>query len=151
MFALLPGLIERTGNFHQQGSITALYTVLVEGDDFNEPIADHLRALLDGHIILSRDLAQQGYYPAIAILPSVSRLAKHLLSAQEQDIVRGIIALLTVYQNNKELIELGAYKTGQNPHLDKAIASMEPLKEILLHPTPLTITVLFQRLQEILL
>ena len=68
VFSLLPGIIERTGNFKDQGSISALYTVLVEGDDFNEPLADHMRALLDGHIVLTRELAQQGHYPAISIL-----------------------------------------------------------------------------------
>ncbi|CEG57447.1 FliI/YscN family ATPase [Legionella fallonii] len=132
VFSLLPGIIERTGNFKHQGSITALYTVLVEGDDFNEPLADHMRALLDGHIVLSRELAQQGHYPAISILQSVSRLSKQLLSVEEQKIVQQIVSLLSIYQQNKDLIQLGAYKPGSNIHLDNAVQRIQAINEVLI-------------------
>lgn len=131
VFALLPGIIERTGNFKDQGSISALYTVLVEGDDFNEPLADHMRALLDGHIVLTRELAQRGHYPAISILHSVSRLAKQLVAPEEQHIINQIIALLSLYQQNKDLIELGAYKPGNHVNLDAAVERISAINAIL--------------------
>lgn len=129
-FARLPGLVERAGSFRGQGSITALYTVLVEGDDFNEPIADHMRSLLDGHIILSRDLAHRGAYPAISLLESISRLQKQLLTTDEQGIAKKILSILSIYQQNRELIELGAWQKGQNPALDEAIEKMDELNAL---------------------
>lgn len=132
VFALLPGIIERTGNFKDQGSISALYTVLVEGDDFNEPLADHMRALLDGHIVLTRELAQAGHYPAISILQSVSRLSKQLVTQEEQQIIKQIIATLSMYQQNKDLIELGAYKPGNNSLLDVAVQRISAINQILI-------------------
>ena len=132
VFSLLPGIIERAGNFSNQGSITALYTVLVEGDDFNEPIADNLRALLDGHIVLTRELAHRGHYPAIDILQSVSRLAPQLLKADEQKLRQQITALLSQYQQNKDLIEIGAYKPGTNPKLDYALERIEAINQLLI-------------------
>ena len=132
VFSLLPGIIERTGNFKEQGSITALYTVLVEGDDFNEPLADTMRALLDGHIVLTRELAQQGHYPAIAILQSVSRLSKQLLSELELKTVNQIISTLSIYQQNKDLIDLGAYKAGSNILLDNAVNRINAINQILI-------------------
>lgn len=131
VFALLPGLIERTGNFHNQGSISALYTVLVEGDDFNEPLSDHLRALLDGHIVLTRELAHRGHYPAISITQSISRLAADLLSQEEQDITQKIIAHISTYLQHRDLLELGAYTAGHNLGLDKAIACINPINQLL--------------------
>jgi len=131
VFSLLPGIIERAGNFSGQGSITALYTVLVEGDDFNEPIADNLRALLDGHIVLTRELAQRGHYPAIDILQSVSRLAPQLLKTDEQQLQKQVTALLSQYQQNKDLIEIGAYKPGTNPKLDYALERIEAVNQLL--------------------
>lgn len=131
VFALLPGIVERTGNFINQGSISALYTVLVEGDDFNEPLADHMRALLDGHIVLTRELAQRGHYPAIAVLQSVSRLSTQLLNMEQQTTVRQIIALLSIYHQNNDLIELGAYKPGTNALLDKAVRCMDAINTLL--------------------
>ena len=131
VFALLPGLIERAGNFIGKGSISALYTILVEGDDFNEPLADHLRALLDGHIVLSRELAQAGHYPPIAVLQSVSRLSHALTNDLSQKMIKDIIVLLAVYEQNKELIHLGAYKTGNNPDLDRAMHILPHLNRLL--------------------
>ncbi len=135
VFALLPGIIERTGNFVAQGSISALYTVLVEGDDFNEPLADHMRALLDGHIVLSRELAQRGHYPAIAILQSVSRLAKQLVAPDEQSLINQVFSLLSIYQQNKDLIEVGAYKPGKNPLLDQAVQHIQKINQLLIQKT----------------
>ncbi|HRD70990.1 MAG TPA: FliI/YscN family ATPase [Legionella sp.] len=131
VFALLPGIIERTGNFKNKGSISALYTVLVEGDDFNEPLSDHMRALLDGHIILTRELAQRGHYPAISILQSISRLATQLLDIEEQKKVAQVIRTLSLYQQNKDLIELGAYKEGVNPVLDEAVKRIPLINQFL--------------------
>lgn len=152
VFALLPGLIERTGNFKNQGSISAIYTVLVEGDDFNEPLADHMRALLDGHIVLSRELAQQGHYPAISVLQSVSRLAKQLTSVKEQQIINQIISTLSIYQQNKELIELGAYKPGNYPLLDAAVSRIDGINQLLIQDKnqSLSFIQLIQRFKEIL-
>lgn len=131
VFSLLPGIIERTGNFNDRGSISALYTVLVEGDDFNEPLSDHMRALLDGHIVLSRELAQQGHYPAISVLHSVSRLSKQLLSVSEHVLIAQVIAALSLYQQNKDLINLGAYKAGNNADLDKAMSVVPAINQLL--------------------
>jgi flagellum-specific ATP synthase len=131
VFALLPGIIERTGNFKNKGSISAIYTVLVEGDDFNEPLADHMRALLDGHIVLKRELAQRGHYPAISILHSVSRLAQQLLSKEEQKTVQQIISIMSIYQQNKDLIEVGAYKPGNNTQLDHAVTRINSINQLL--------------------
>lgn len=152
VFALLPGIIERTGNFKGQGSISALYTVLVEGDDFNEPLADHMRALLDGHIVLTRELAQAGHYPAIAILQSVSRLAQHLVSPADQQLIKQIIATLSLYQQNKDLIEVGAYQPGNNPQLDTAVARRPAINQLLVQDKNhfLSFAELMQRFKDIL-
>jgi flagellum-specific ATP synthase len=120
VFAMLPQLVERTG-INQRGSITALYTVLVEGDDTNEPISDALRGLLDGHIHLSRSIASRGRYPAIDVLPSLSRLQSQLITRemrQATDTVRGLMA---TYKENEDLINIGAYQKGSNPTIDRAI------------------------------
>lgn len=151
IFSLLPKIVERAGNFVGQGSITALYTVLVEGDDFNEPIADHMRALLDGHIILTRALAQQGHYPAIDILQSTSRLAAQLLTPEEQLLVDKIISLFSLYQQNKDMIDVGAYKPGNNPKLDYAITRIDTINQLLVQKQEtLTLKTLLQRFSEIL-
>jgi len=120
VFALLPRVFERAGNF-PRGSITGFFTVLVEGDDFNEPICDAVRAILDGHIVLSRQMAAANHYPAIDILQSVSRLQSQLASpemAADASSVRGALAL---YRQAEDLIQLGAYVAGSNPKLDAAI------------------------------
>lgn len=132
VFALLPGLVERTGNFKQQGSISALYTVLVEGDDFNEPLADHMRSLLDGHIVLSRELAHKGHYPAIDIPQSISRVSNHLFTEHEQQIANQIFSLISLYVQHQDLISLGAYKPGSNPSLDKAVQQINPINQLLM-------------------
>ena len=120
VFALLPQLVERTG-INQRGSITALYTVLVEGDDTNEPISDALRGLLDGHIHLSRSIAARGRYPAIDVLPSLSRLQSQLISKQMRLSAEAIRNLLAVYKENEDLINIGAYQKGSSPTIDRAI------------------------------
>jgi flagellum-specific ATP synthase len=131
VFSLLPAIIERAGNFKDQGSITALYTVLVEGDDFNEPIADTMRSLLDGHIVLTRELAHQGHYPAIDVLQSVSRLSPQITSSADQQLIKQIIRMLNIYRQNKDLIELGAYQPGNNKELDHIVTRIDTLNQIL--------------------
>ena len=120
VFNLLPRVLERAGNF-QRGSITGFFTVLVEGDDFNEPICDAVRAILDGHIILSRQLAAQGHYPAIDILHSVSRLTSRIASPAQKEAARRLREALAVYHDSEDLIQLGAYVSGSNPALDASI------------------------------
>lgn len=151
VFALLPGLIERCGRF-KTGAISALYTVLVEGDDFNEPLSDHVRALVDGHIVLTRELAQSGHYPAISITQSISRLSKQLVSAKEYQMMQKIIADLSMYQQNKDLIELGAYKEGVNPLIDKAIINTRLINNLLRQTfsPPMLFNELMEQFHEIL-
>ena len=120
VFAMLPQLVERTG-VNQRGSITALYTVLVEGDDTNEPISDALRGLLDGHIHLSRSIAARGRYPAIDVLPSLSRLQSQLIPKQMRLSAEAIRSMLAVYKENEDLINIGAYQKGSSPTIDRAI------------------------------
>jgi flagellum-specific ATP synthase len=120
VFNLLPKVFERAGNF-RRGSITGFFTVLVEGDDFNEPICDAVRAILDGHIILSRELAAGGHYPAIDVLNSVSRLAPHICSDEHLEGARRVRDSLSVYRQSRDLIDLGAYTQGSNPKLDASI------------------------------
>ncbi|KTC68307.1 nucleotide binding protein FliI [Legionella birminghamensis] len=153
VFAMLPGLVERAGNFSDRGSITALYTVLVEGDDFNEPIADTMRSLLDGHIILTRELAQRGHFPAIDVLQSVSRLKDRLVSTPQNELIRKLIRLFALHQQHKDLLELGGYQSGSNQELDYAIARIEPLRKLFAQQkeeAPLALPVLLARIQEIL-
>jgi FliI/YscN family ATPase len=124
VFNLLPRILERAGNF-QKGSITGFFTVLVEGDDFNEPICDAVRAILDGHIILSRRLAATGHYPAIDVMHSISRLTSQLSTPAQLSAARKICEALSIYEDSKDLIELGAYTPGANPRLDVAVR-MQP-------------------------
>jgi len=120
VFALLPKVCERAGNF-QNGSITGFFTVLVEGDDFNEPICDAVRAILDGHIILSRELGAAGHFPAIQVLDSVSRLQSELATQEQKENMRKIREALAAYHQAEDLIQLGAYVAGTNPGLDASI------------------------------
>jgi flagellum-specific ATP synthase len=120
VFAMLPQLVERTG-INQRGSITAMYTVLVEGDDTNEPISDALRGLLDGHIHLSRSVASRGRYPAIDILPSLSRLQSLLITKDMRQSADALRNLMAVYKENEDLISIGAYQRGNNLQIDRAI------------------------------
>lgn len=120
VFAMLPKLLERAGT-SERGSITGLYTVLVDGDDFNEPISDTVRGILDGHIILSRRLASLGHYPAIDVLGSVSRVMPNIVSDEHLKASRVMRELLAVYSEAEDLINIGAYKQGSNPKIDKSI------------------------------
>jgi len=120
VFSLLPKLLERSGN-SLNGSITAFYTVLVEADDMNEPIADTVRGILDGHIVLSRDLASRGHYPAIDVLNSVSRLMPELADSNHLAAATRMRHLLATYKNSEDLINVGAYDRGSNPAIDEAI------------------------------
>jgi flagellum-specific ATP synthase len=130
VFSLLPKICERAGNFGI-GSITAFFTVLVEGDDFNEPICDAVRAILDGHITLSRDLGSAGHYPAIQVLDSVSRLQSKLATPQESESARRIREALALYRQSEDLINLGAYVSGSNARLDTAIRSRDEVMKFL--------------------
>lgn len=130
VFSLLPKIFERAGNF-PGGSITGFFTVLVEGDDFNEPICDAVRAILDGHIILSRELGARGHYPAIDILNSVSRLASKIAKPEQREASRKLRECLAEYQRSEDLINLGAYAAGSNPRLDSAIRIRPQLIEFL--------------------
>jgi flagellum-specific ATP synthase len=131
VFAELPELCERCGTAGSGGSITALYTVLVEGDDFNEPISDMLRATLDGHVILSRQLAQQGHYPAIDVLQSASRLFSDLAAPAERKLVHEVFEAMATFQRNRQMIDMGAYRAGSSPEIDRAIALMPALNAFL--------------------
>jgi flagellum-specific ATP synthase len=122
VFAELPELCERCGTAPSGGAITALLTVLVEGDDLNEPVSDTLRAVLDGHIVLSRQLAHQGQYPAIDVLQSASRLLPDLTSPQEREVIHAAVRALALLERNRQMVELGAYEGGSNPELDAALA-----------------------------
>lgn len=133
VFALLPQLLERAGNFHN-GSITAIYTVLVEGDDMNEPIADAVRGILDGHIVLSRKLAGRNHYPAIDVLSSVSRLMKELVSAEQNQLAGKIRDFMATFSEAEDLINIGAYASGSNPAIDQAIAFHDPIEDFLKQP-----------------
>jgi flagellum-specific ATP synthase len=129
VFAELPELCERCGTAPSGGSITALLTVLVEGDDFNEPVSDALRAILDGHIVLSRQIAHQGQYPAIDVLKSASRLLPDLTSTEERGLIHDVVRTLALLERNRQMVELGAYERGSNPELDAALDSQALLKQ----------------------
>lgn len=123
VFALIPQLVERAGNGTRgQGSITAFYTVLTEGDDPNDPIADAARGVLDGHVLLSRAVAESGIYPAIDVEPSISRLAHAINPKPHQLLARRFRTLLGAYQRNRDLISIGAYQRGADPRVDEALA-----------------------------
>jgi flagellum-specific ATP synthase len=130
VFALLPQLLERAGA-GENGTITAFFTVLVEGDDMNEPVADTVRGILDGHIVLDRTLAQQNHYPAIDVLQSVSRLTRDLCTPGQLDVAGRARELLSVFRKNADLINLGAYVAGSSPLVDTAIRLREPLDAFL--------------------
>lgn len=133
VFAMLPRLLERSG-LNAQGAITALYTVLVEGDDMNEPVADAVRGILDGHIVLSRELATANHFPSIDVLESVSRLVRSVLSTEDVSLVSRARDLLAVHRKNEDLINIGAYSRGSNPKIDEAIARYDALMAFLKQP-----------------
>lgn len=130
-FSSLPFLIERAGKLASGGSITAIYTVLVEGDDLNDPIVDHARAILDGHIVLTRKLANSSFFPAIDILQSVSRLRNSVSSRSELDVIEKLQRLYSKYMSSKDMIEMGVYKSGSSNEVDTAIKVFDQLSEFL--------------------
>jgi FliI/YscN family ATPase len=130
VFALLPRLVERTGR-SLRGSITALYSVLVEGDDTNDPVADSVRGLIDGHCVLSRRIAGRGHYPAVDLLESISRLMNDIITPEHRQAAQTIRELLAVYRDHEDLISIGAYRSGANPQVDLAIAMREEILQYL--------------------
>lgn len=131
VFATLPKLLERAGSFKKQGSITGLYTVLVEGDDMNEPIADSVRSILDGHIVLSRDLAAKNHYPCIDILHSASRVMRDIVEPEHVQSAAKIREILATHKEAEDLINIGAYVAGSNPKIDYAISRIDAVNEFL--------------------
>lgn len=132
VFAILPKLLERGGAKEGEGSITGLYTVLVEGDDLNEPISDAVRSILDGHIVLSRSLASQNHYPAIDVLNSVSRLMIDIISPEHLEVANRFKSVLATYKEAEDLINLGAYVSGSNKDIDFAIKTIDKINNYLI-------------------
>ena len=130
IYASLPKLLERCGNF-ETGSITGIYTVLVEGDDSNEPVSDTVRGIIDGHIMLSRKIAMKNHYPAIDVLASLSRLMSAIASKEQKEMAGKIRNLMSIYNENQGLISIGAYKSGSNPELDNAIKKIGAINDFL--------------------
>ena len=130
VFALLPRLLERAGA-GSEGTITGIYTVLVDGDDMNEPVGDAVRAILDGHIVLSRELAHANHYPAIDVLESVSRVMPRIISEEHRTRAEQARSLLADYQEAKDLIRIGAYEEGSDEKTDRAISVHEELTDFL--------------------
>ena len=131
VFALLPRLIERAGTWKDRGSITALYTVLMEGDDMHEPVSDAVRSLTDGHIQLSRRLAEQSHFPAIDVLSSVSRVRSQVTSREHHQLVAEVTRLLAAYRDAEDLIQIGAYVKGRNADVDRALQLMPRIRRYL--------------------
>ncbi|HIJ90413.1 MAG: FliI/YscN family ATPase [Desulfobulbaceae bacterium] len=127
VFGQLPKLLERAGTCMGKGSITGIYTVLVEGDDMNEPIADAVRSIVDGHIILSRDLASRGHYPSIEVMGSVSRCMTDVVPREQVRIAHKFLEVMSTYRRSEDLINIGAYAKGSNPKIDNAIAMIDRL------------------------
>ena len=130
VFALLPRLLERAGT-SDKGSITGIYTVLVDGDDMNEPIADAVRSILDGHIVLSRAIAAQNHFPAIDVLASVSRVMNEVVNQDHLKAAQEMRALMAVYKEAEDLIHIGAYVNGSSPKIDAAIKKIDSINEFL--------------------
>ena len=134
IYSDLPELLERSGNF-EKGSITGIYTVLVEGDDTNEPISDTVRGIIDGHIMLSRKVAARNHYPAIDILSSISRLMNDIVLPEHKEAANKIRKYLSVYENNLDLVSIGAYKKGTNKELDDVLQRIDKINEFLRQKT----------------
>ncbi len=130
VFSTLPKLLERTGN-SATGSITAFYTVLVEGDDMTEPVADEVRSILDGHIVLSRSLAARGHYPAIDVSESVSRVMSSIVEEDHEAAARKLREVVANYEKERDLILIGAYESGSDPNVDFAIEKIEDVNNFL--------------------
>jgi FliI/YscN family ATPase len=133
VFALMPRLVERLGS-SARGSITGMLTVLAEGDDLNDPVADSARSLLDGHIVLSRKLAQRGHYPAVDILASISRLMPMVASAEHRQAANKLREIYATYDDAQDLITIGAFSPGSNPRIDKAVALIDKVNAFLVQP-----------------
>ncbi|MCA1986830.1 MAG: FliI/YscN family ATPase [Desulfovibrio sp.] len=133
VFAQLPKLLERAGT-NEKGTITGIYTVLVDGDDFNEPIADAVRSILDGHLVLTRELADQGHYPCIDILKSISRLKNDIISEEMCAAGQGILRHLATYKRVEDMVNIGAYTPGANADIDKALQMIGPIRQFLQQP-----------------
>ncbi|OPY85014.1 MAG: putative ATP synthase YscN [Syntrophus sp. PtaU1.Bin208] len=131
VFSLLPKLLERAGKVEDRGSITGLYTILVEGDDFNEPISDSARSILDGHIYLSRDLASKNHYPCVDVLNSISRVMMDIVSEKHRKMANRILNILATYKKAEELINIGAYVQGSNEEIDYAIRMINSVNAFL--------------------
>ncbi|MFN7977203.1 MAG: FliI/YscN family ATPase [Vicinamibacterales bacterium] len=134
VFALLPGLLERAGNVHGKGSITAIYSVLVEGDDTNEPIADAVRGILDGHIVLSRELAGRNHYPAIDVLQSISRTMPDVTESDHRRRAAQVREWLATLRDTEDLVSVGAYQRGTTPRIDQALERREKIAQFLCQP-----------------
>lgn len=130
VFALMPKILERAGS-NEKGTMTGLYTVLVEGDDFNEPISDTARSILDGHIMLSREMAHKNHYPAVDVLQSISRVMPEVTSPEHRKAAGKLRNLMAIYGKNEDLINIGAYVKGSDPHCDEAIAMMNKINKFL--------------------
>lgn len=133
VFGMLARLLERSG-VSEKGTITAFFTVLVEGDDLNDPIADSVRAILDGHIVLSRELAEEGLYPSIDVLSSISRLMSAVAQPEHRDLAMKFRSLYSVYKKAENLINVGAYEAGSNPRIDEAIKRHDAMRAFLRQP-----------------
>ncbi len=131
VFALLPRLLERCGTLKDTGSLTGIYTVLVEGDDLNDPISDATRGILDGHVVLTRELAARNHFPAIDILQSTSRVMKDVVDPRQIADAAEIRELIAVFRDAEELVNIGAYKIGSNPRIDKALELIEPIRRMM--------------------
>jgi flagellum-specific ATP synthase len=131
VFATLPKLLERAGNFENQGSITGLYTVLVDGDDLTEPVADSVRSILDGHIVLSRAIAAKNHYPAIDIMMSTSRVMRDITSQRHMELAGKVRSVMAIFRESEDLINIGAYTTGSNKKIDYAISRMDAINTFL--------------------
>jgi len=140
VFTLLPKLLERAGTSSTRGSITGLYTVLVEGDDTNEPIADAIRSILDGHIVLTRELAMQGHYPAVDVSRSISRVMDDIVSEDHRDCARKLKSVLATYHKAEDLINIGAYASGSNSDIDYAIRMMGQINAYLRQDVETTVS-----------
>jgi flagellum-specific ATP synthase len=153
VFATLPRLLERAGSFEGEGSITGFYTTLVEGDDMNDPIGDAVRSIVDGHIVLSRALAQKGHFPAIDIMQSASRVMRAVTSTEHARLAQKLRETLAIYKEAEDLINIGAYKPGSNPKIDKAVKVIDGVNDFLKQrvedPTSFTQTV--RMMQQVLM
>ena len=134
VYTEMPKLLERAGK-SDKGSITGLYTVLVDGDDFNEPITDTARGVLDGHIILSRSLGAKGHYPAIDILSSISRVMSAIVTPEQKKLASKLKMIMATYNESEDLINIGAYKAGANKNIDYAISKIDEVNAFLMQDT----------------